>query len=164
MISTLLDDTSLSSPFTRPVFVMWHAFYHPLLYALLLCGPCNRWALRCQSDSFHAAAVPQRATCVIRVEQRGPLRIDFIDCFFIFHRRTVVSISRCVGSMLNSNLKLSMMEATSLQIPCKIYDPVMGKILTLTYTVVTFTLHSGWVQDLQVVVCTSCPIFRRGAG
>ncbi len=97
MISTLLDDTSLSSPFIRRVFVMWHALYSPLLYTQLLCGPCNHWALSCQPDSYHAAAVPQRATCVIRVEQRGPVRIDFI--FFIFDRRTVVSISRCLGSI-----------------------------------------------------------------
>lgn len=68
-------------PFHKACFVTWHAFYYPLLYTRLLCGPCNRWALRCQSDSFHAAAVPQRATCVIRVEQRGPVQIDFIEFF-----------------------------------------------------------------------------------
>lgn len=45
---------------------------------------------------LHAAAVSQRATCVSRVEQRGLVKIDFIEfSFSIFDKLTVVFSSRC---------------------------------------------------------------------
>lgn len=71
VISTLLDNSTLLSPFIRLVFVLWQAFYYLLLIVYcfvghVICGRCVE--VRLLTGSW----CPPRATWVIRVEHKGP--------------------------------------------------------------------------------------------